>query len=114
MEALPKVFKNLFFYMIHMITHLLSLVLINFCSSTNHSVLNKEINATLQELVVMSCLLIKKKKKSKFKGKNSAGIHEKPLVSLTYWLPKVQLKCNIGKSRLRCVMPRQQSYIFPT
>lgn len=62
MEALPKVFKNLFFYMIHMITHLLSLVLINFCS-TNHSVLNKEINATLQELVVMSCLLIKKKKK---------------------------------------------------
>lgn len=76
-----------------MITHLLLLVLINFCSSTNHSILNKEINATLQELVVMSCLLIKKKKKkSKFKGKNSAGIHEKPLVSLTYWLPKVQLK----------------------
>lgn len=63
MEALPKVFKNLFFYMIHMITHLLLLVLINFCSSTNHSILNKEINATLQELVVMSCLLIKKKKK---------------------------------------------------
>lgn len=65
MEALPKVFKNLFFYMIHMITHLLLLVLINFCSSTNHSILNKEINATLQELVVMSCLLIKKKKKKK-------------------------------------------------
>lgn len=73
MEALPKVFKNLFFYMIHMITHLLLLVLINFCSSTNHSILNKEINATLQELVVMSCLLIKKKKKVNLRARILQG-----------------------------------------
>lgn len=71
--------------MIHMITHLLLFVFINLCSFTNYSTLNKEINATLQELVAMRCLLVKI---SKFQGKNSAGICEKPLVSLTYWLPK--------------------------